>query len=167
MLGIRDLIMADNLEHYVGAERGRGRVLVFAAGGHLKRTTTEWRLPPGDDVKEWWPAGSHLTRSMGSHYAVIGMAVGVSEANGITAPEDGTLEAALAAPGGSILVPTHRGKGLPAQQIETSPARSGSTLNPTYSQLTPASFTDFDWLLFLDSTSYPRGSPPLTVWNAG
>ena len=37
MLGIRDLIMADNLEHFLAIERGRGKVLVFAASGHLKR----------------------------------------------------------------------------------------------------------------------------------
>ncbi len=52
MLGVRDLIMADNLQHCVACERGQGKVLVFAASGHLKRGTVEWRLPPGNDVKE-------------------------------------------------------------------------------------------------------------------
>jgi len=44
--------------------------------------------------------------------------------------------------------------------------RSGSALNPTYSQLTPESFADFEWLVFLDSTTYPRGASPLTIWSA-
>lgn len=166
MLGLRDLIMADNLQHFVASERGRGKVLVFAATGHLKRGTVQWHLPPGDDVKEWWPAGSQLTQAMGSRYAVIGMALGSSEANGIAAPEPGTLEARLAAAGGSMFVPTHRGKGLPAPEIQTAPARSGSTLNPTYYWLTPESFSDFEWLVFLESTTYPRGGPSLTNWNA-
>jgi hypothetical protein len=166
MLGVRDLIMADNLQHFVAFELGRGRVLVFAASGHLKRGKVQWRLPPGDDVKEWWPAGSQLTQAMGSRYAVIGMALGSSEANGIAAPESSTLEARLAATGGSMLIPTHRGKGMPAPQIETAPARSGSTLNPTYYCLTPESFSDFEWLVFLESTTYPRGGPSLTNWNA-
>ncbi len=167
MLGVRDLIMADNLQHYVACEKRRGKVLAFAASGHLKRGIAEWRLPPGDDVKEWWPAGSQLTEAMGNHYAVIGMALGVSEPNGIAVPEAGTLEARLAEAGRSIFIPTHRGKALPAPEIETVPARSGSTLNPTYSWLTPASFSDFEWLVFLDSTTYPRGGPSLTDWNAG
>lgn len=166
MLGIRDLIMADNLQYVAACQRGRGKVLVFAASGHLKRGTVQWHLPPGDDVKAWWPAGSHLTQAMGPRYAVIGMALGMSDANGIAAPEAGTLEARLAAAGGSMFLPTHRGTGLPAHEIETAPTRSGSTLNPTYHWLSPASFSDFEWLVFLDSTTYPRGGPSLTNWNA-
>jgi hypothetical protein len=45
--------------------------------------------------------------------------------------------------------------------------RSGSALNPTYGALSPESFTDVDWLMFLESTTYPRGAPSLTSWNAG
>jgi erythromycin esterase-like protein len=37
VLGIRDTIMADNLEFIVEQERSRGKVLVFAHNGHLKR----------------------------------------------------------------------------------------------------------------------------------
>src|SRR5919199_417217 len=53
MLGVRDLIMAGNLLHVLDLERARGtgRVLVFAASGHLKRGTVQLHLPPGDDVK--------------------------------------------------------------------------------------------------------------------
>jgi len=47
-----------------------------------------------------------------------------------------------------------------------SPIRSGSSLNPTYGQLAPESFADFEWLVFLDSATYPRGALPLTNWNA-
>ena len=158
MLGIRDLIMADNLLHFVETERGRGKVLVFSASGHLKRGTMQWHLPPGDDVKEWWPAGSHLTQAMGARYAVIGMALGESEANGLGAPEPGTIEAAMAAAGGSLLIPTRH-------KIDAAPVRTGSTLNPTYSWLTSASFTDFEWLVFLPTTTYHRGGLPLTDWS--
>jgi erythromycin esterase-like protein len=165
MLGVRDLIMADNLQHFLACEEGRGKVFVFAASGHLKRATVQWHLPPGDDIKEWWPAGSHMTQALGPRYAAIGMALGVSETNGIAAPEPGTLEAALAVAGGSMFLPTHRGKGLPAPEVERTAVRSGSQLNPTYSWLTPDSFSDFEWLVFLASTSYPRGGPSLTSWG--
>ena len=159
MLGVRDVIMADNLLHVLARERGRGKVMVFSASGHLKRATMKWHLPPGDDVKEWWPAGAHLTQALGDRYAVIGMALGSSEANAVAAPEPGTLEAALAAAGGSFFIPTAGG------EVTGSPVRTGSTLNPTYAPLNGESFADFEWLIFLESTAYPRGGPSLTAWG--
>ena len=166
MLGIRDLIMADNLEHYLALERGRGKVLVFAASGHLKRGRMEWRLPPEPGVKQWWPAGAQLTQSLGPRYAAIGMALGVSDDNAIAAPEPDTLEARLSTVGGPLFIPTHRGEASPPAEVADMPIRSGSALNPTYGPLTPESFTDFEWLVFLKFTTYPRGAPPLTDWNA-
>ena len=101
-------------------------------------------------------------RCFGPRYAVIGSAVGVSDANGIGQPEAGTLEARLTAvPGPARFIPTHKGQGLPASEIAALPTRSGSMKNSTYFALTPQSFTDFDWLAVLDSTAYSRGGPPL------
>lgn len=165
MLGLRDLIMADHLEHIVSAERGRGKVMVFAASGHLRRRCmTQWML--GDSLKEWWPVGTHLNLTFGARYAMIGMGLGVSEENGIGRPEPGTLEARLTADGGALFIPMHEGRGLPADEIAALPVRTGSTLNPTYSVLIPDSFGDFDWLVVFDSTAYPRGAPSLTAWSA-
>ncbi|MDD2340258.1 MAG: hypothetical protein PHG79_08400 [Methanosarcina sp.] len=68
-------------------------------------------------------------------------------------PEVGTLEARLTAvPGPARFIPTHKRKGLPASEITSLPTRSGSMKNQTYFALTPQSFTDFDWLVVLDST---------------
>ncbi|MCL5951577.1 MAG: erythromycin esterase family protein [Chloroflexi bacterium] len=36
--------------------------------------------------QEWWLAGSQLREAMENRYAVIGMALGTSELNGIAAP---------------------------------------------------------------------------------
>lgn len=95
-------------------------------------------------------------------YAVIGSAVGVSDANGIGQPETGTLEARLTVvPGPARFIPTHKGQGLPTSEIAALLTRSGSMKNSTYFALTPQSFTDFDWLAVLDSTAYDRGAPPL------
>ncbi|HJZ48700.1 MAG TPA: erythromycin esterase family protein, partial [Roseiflexaceae bacterium] len=164
-LGIRDALMADNLAYMVSRERGRGKVLAFAHNSHLKRGRAEWQI--GADRHTWWPAGSHLAIMLGQRYAVIGSAVGVSDANGIGQPEDGTLEARLtAAPGPARFIPTHRGRGLPVAEIAELPTRSGSMKNPTYFALTPQSFSDFDWLAVLDSTAYNRGGPPLQAWDA-
>jgi erythromycin esterase len=150
LLGIRDALMADNLAYMVSHERGQGKVLAFAHNNHLQRGKSQWQL--GTDVYTWWPAGSHLNEMLG--YAVIGSAVGVSDANGIGQPEAGTLEARLTAvPGPARFIPTHKGQGLPTSGIAALPTRSGSVKNPTYFALTPQSFTDFDWLAVLDSTA--------------
>ena len=164
-LGIRDAMMADNLAYMVSRERGRGKVLAFAHNSHLKRGKAEWQL--GTDLLTWWPAGAHLNEMFGPRYAVIGSAVGVSDANGIGQPEAGTLEARLTAvPGPARFIPTHKGQGLPASEIAALPTRSGSMKNSTYFALTPQSFTDFDWLAVLDSTAYSRGGPQLAAMDA-
>jgi hypothetical protein len=93
---------------------------------------------------------------------VIGSAVVISDANGIGQPEAGTLEARLSAVRGPArFIPTHKGHGLPAVEIAALPTRSGSVKNPGYFPLTSESFTDFDYWVLLDSTTYSRGGPPL------
>ncbi len=164
-LGVRDALMADNLAYMVSCERGRGKVLAFAHNSHLKRGRAQWQI--GTDLHTWWPAGAHLDTMLGPRYAVIGSAVGISEANGIGQPETGTLEARLtAAPGPARFIPTDKGRGLPVAEIAALPTRTGSMKNPTYFALTPQSFTEFDWLAILDSTAYHRGGPPLQEWDA-
>ncbi len=159
-LGLRDAMMADNLAYTVAREGGRGKVLAFAHNSHLQRGKAEWQL--GTDLLTWWPAGAHLDEIFGPRYAVIGTALGVSDANGIGQPQAGTLEARLTAgPGPARFIPTHKGQGLPTSAIAALPARSGSMKNPTYFALTPQSFTDFDWLSVLDKTAYSRGGPEL------
>jgi erythromycin esterase len=160
LLGMRDALMADTLAYIVSQERGRGKVLAFAHNSHLKRGMAHWQF--GTDRYTWWPAGAHLGGMFGPRYAVIGSAVGVSGANGIGRPETGTLEARLTAtPGPARFIPTHQGRGLPATAIAALPVRSGSEKNPTYFPLTAESFTDFDWLVVLDATTYTRGGPRL------
>jgi len=160
LLGIRDAMMADNLAYAVSRERGRGKVLAFAQNRHLQRGKVQWQL--GSHVNTWWPAGSHFNEMFGTRYVIIGSGLGVSEANGIDQPEPDTLEALLTSlPEPALFIPTRKGHGLPASEIALLPTRSGSIKNPTYSALTPESFTDFDWLAVLHSTTYNRGGPPL------
>jgi erythromycin esterase-like protein len=160
LLGIRDAMMADILAYIVSREHERGKVLAFAQNGHLQRGKIEWQLGPHLNI--WWSAGAHLAEIFGARYVIIGSGLGVSEANGIDQPEAGTLEALLtSSPGPARFVATHQGQWLSTSEIASLPIRSGSIKNPTYRPLTPASFTDFDWLAVLDSTTYNRGGPPL------
>jgi erythromycin esterase-like protein len=159
-LGVRDALMADNLAYIVARERARGKVLAFAHNAHLQRG--EAQMPAGPDTYRWWPAGAHLNEVFGPRYAVIGSAVGVSEANGIGQPEAGTLEALLTAvPGPVVFVPTHRGQRLSVGAFAGLPTRSGSHRNPSYFPLNPQSLSSFDWLAVLDYTTYNRGGRPL------
>lgn len=165
-LGVRDVLMADNLAYIMARERGRGKVLAFAHNSHLKRGMADWQIGP--DLHRWWPAGAHIAQRFGSKYAVIGSAIGVSDENGIGQPEAGTLEALLTAgPGPARLIPTRHDQALPAATLAALPIRSGSAKNPTYFPLTPQSFTDFDWLAVVDRVTYNRGGLPLQTWDAG
>ncbi|NPV61634.1 MAG: erythromycin esterase family protein [Methanotrichaceae archaeon] len=159
-LGLRDLMMADNLDYIVSCERNRGKVLAFAHNSHLQLGRAQWQLGPHSLV--WWPAGSHLREMLGKRYAVIGTAVGVSEDNGIGRPESGTLEERLtAAPGPARFIPTHLGQGFSASEVAALPVRSGSAKNQTYFPLTPQSLRDFDFLAVLDLSTYSLGGPVL------
>ncbi len=150
LLGLRDVMMADNLAYIAERERerGRGKVLVFAHNFHLKYGEAEWQFGP--QRVAWWPAGAHVGQMLGRRYAVIGMGVAVSESHGIGQPEAGSLEARLAAgPGSGRFVPTHLGAGLPAVELAAMPTRSVGS-NPGYFPFTPRSVTDFDVLCVLN-----------------
>src|SRR5687767_2420628 len=141
LLGIRDALMADNLAYVVDRERGRGKVLAFAHNSHLQRGKVDFPV-----LGQWWPAGSHLHEMFGPRYGVIGSAVGLSEANGITPPEADSLEARLAASAGAgamLFIPTYDGAGLPAAEIAALPVRARSAKNPSYAPLGPQSLADF------------------------
>ncbi len=160
LLGIRDAMMAENLLHIVSSERSHGKVLAFAHNTHLQRGKAHMQLGPHS--LKWWPAGAHLHKIFGPRYVNIGSAVGVSYANGICEPEEGTLESLLIAVQGPVrFIPTHKGQGLPPSEIAALLTRSDSVKNPTYFVLTSQSLTDFDWLAVLDSTTYSRGGPQL------
>ena len=160
LLGQRDAMMAENLAYIVRRERRRaGRVLVFAHNAHLQRGLAEWTWGP--HCWRWWPAGAQASAMLREKYAVIGTAVGVSEPNGIGAPEPGTLEARLTSSSGACFIPTHAGRNLPEANLAGLPVRTGSQRNTGYFPFTPKSFTDFDWFVMLDKVSYSRGGPQL------
>jgi len=149
LLGIRDVIMADNLEYIASCERKRGKIFVFAHNEHLKRGNVKWQL--GSTLNIWWPAGSHLNEVFGSRYAVIGSGIGISELNGIEKPENGTLEELFLNWGEQLLfIQTNNITKIPTFEIDSLKTRSKSTKNSTYFPFTPESLFDFDVLLFLN-----------------
>lgn len=164
VLGIRDVLMADRLEYLVARERSRGKVLVYAHNGHLKRGQMHWEMGPVRHT--WWPAGAQLAERMGGRYAVIGTGVGSSDDNGIASPEENTIEARLiATPGEARFIVTQPGRMIDPDQRATIPVRSGSKKNPTYFPLTHQCVDDYDALAVINTTTYNRGGPPLQAWG--
>jgi hypothetical protein len=148
LLGYRDAMMGENLAHIVSQERGRGKVFAFAHNMHLKRGIAQWEFC--GQINTWWPAGAHAACLLGSRYAVIGSAVGVSKTYGIGPPEAGTLEARLLAnTDSSRFIPTHQGEGYLDPEVAAVATRSGGKMNQSYFPLTAQSPTDFDWLAIL------------------
>lgn len=159
--GVRDALMADNLEYIVKREQDRGKVFVFAHNGHLQRGKSVWPCcgqKHWGTVYQWWPAGSQLKERLGDRYAVIGSALGASDPeNGVKPAEKGSFEAMLAELlGDAVLIPTHLGKGLPERELNQLTPRSGSATNMSYTTLEPRSLTDFDWWHLLDTTGQTR-----------
>ncbi|AZI43903.1 erythromycin esterase [Deinococcus psychrotolerans] len=76
LLGLRDVMMTENLTAIAERERPRGPTLVFAHSSHLQRGASQIRM----DIMnaDWWPAGAHLAAQWGQQYAFIGMASGTN-----------------------------------------------------------------------------------------
>ena len=87
---MRDAMAAAHLV-YIAEREGRGKVMVHLHNDHLRRSRA--KLP----WYEFWPTGAHLEQIFGARFAVIGGALGTSEANFIGTPEAGSLEARLLA----------------------------------------------------------------------
>lgn len=156
LVSMRDAMAAEHLVYITDRERARGKVLVHLHSAHLRRTKT--KLP----WYEFWPTGAHLEQLFGARFAVIGGALGTSEANFIGAPEAGSLEARLLARQSDCFLPTWRARRLPKGELASLPVRTGST-SPyvPYSPLFPQSVADLDGISFLRSSTYTRGAPSL------
>ncbi|MFG2650613.1 erythromycin esterase family protein [Streptomyces sp. NPDC048436] len=90
LLGLRDLMMADNLDAVVRREAPRGPTLAFAHNGHLQRDKSQMRfagLP-----LQWWSAGAIIGTRLGDRYSFAATAFGT---RGSDVPHPDTLEGVL------------------------------------------------------------------------
>lgn len=111
LLGVRDVLIAENLLAVREREQGRGPTLLFAHNGHLQRHPTTWS-GPGMDLR-WWGAGALVAARWGARYAFVAGSIGASAARGLPAPASGTFEAALPVVHGGLVDPRPlRGAGL-------------------------------------------------------
>ncbi len=89
MLGVRDALMAENLEAIAEAEMHRGPTLVFAHNEHLQRHQSTVFM--GAAQASWWCAGALVASAGRVPYAVIAGDFGTHEANDIGVPHAATL----------------------------------------------------------------------------
>ena len=95
LLGLRDVMMADNLNAIVAREGRRGATLVFAHNLHLQKGRSKWHM--GELSLEWWSAGAIIGAQMGDEYAVLASALGAAPNQGLDAAAVDTLEGTLSA----------------------------------------------------------------------
>lgn len=153
LLGIRDSIIADNIKYIYEREKHKGKILLFAHNSHLQRSKAIWPW------YEFWPAGALLNDIFGSKYFVIGSSIGISEANGISKPEEGTLENVfMTSESSDFFIST---KNFSKTDLQKYQVRSVSKKNPGHSVLSAQSFKDFDYIVFLQTTPFAIGAPPL------
>jgi len=95
LLGLRDVMMADNLNAILTREGQRGPTLMFGHNLHLQKGRSKWHL--GDLSLEWWSVGSIIGAQSGDQYAVLCSALGAAPHQGLNAPAPDTLEGILSA----------------------------------------------------------------------
>ncbi|MFE3327071.1 erythromycin esterase family protein [Streptomyces sp. NPDC059176] len=140
LMGLRDAMMADNLDAVVRREARRGPTLAFAHNGHLQRDESQVRF--ADQQLHWWSAGAVLCTRLGDQYAFAASAFGT---RGLDAPGPDTLEGLLAA--------------LPHARAVVDPGRLAAALDRrptprvpadhTYASLDPAATDRMDAIVFI------------------
>lgn len=140
LLGVRDLMMADNLCAIVEREADRGPTFAFAHNGHLQKGESQWTM--GEHQLHWWCAGGHLDGRLGDAYRVIGSAIGTAHHHTIAEPEPASLEGELyAATTGNVLIAT--------DALPNGPRERRTSANYAYIPLETTSLTELDAIVFV------------------
>ncbi len=146
LMGLRDLMMADNLDAIVRREARRGPTLAFAHNAHLQRDMSSMRF--GGQRVEWWSAGAIIGTRLGDRYAFAATTFG---ARGSDVPGPGTLEGLLS--------------GLPHARAVVDPGGLDRAMTPrvpadhTYSALDPATIDQIDAIVFVKEIDANPESP--------
>lgn len=161
LMGMRAVMMADNLTAIAEEQAKHGPTLVFANNTHLQRWKSEMTTfggTWGGMRLEWWSAGSIVAARLGDDaYAFVAAGLGAAPHRGLDAPPDGTVEGVLSAlPHGRCVIDR---AGLLAalgdrrgDLVTRTDGEAGRTVFP----LDPAHVDGLDGLLFLRETA-PEG----------
>ncbi|TMD83671.1 MAG: erythromycin esterase family protein [Chloroflexi bacterium] len=148
LLGLRDVMMADNVTAVLTREGQRGPTLMFGHNLHLQTGRSKWHL--GDLSLEWWSVGSIIGAQLGDQYAVLSSALGAAPHQGLNAPAPDTLEGILSAlPESRYLF---KSRSLTAALSRTAPnlvLRTDAAPNNGYFPLDPHQLKEADGVIFV------------------
>ncbi|MFC6015726.1 erythromycin esterase family protein [Plantactinospora solaniradicis] len=140
LLGLRDAMMADNLDAIVRREARRGPTLAFAHNLHLQRDKSHMHF--AGQPQQWWSAGAIIGTRLGDQYAYAATTFG---SRGSDIPHPDTLEGLLST--------------LPHARSVIDPGRLAAVLDRkltprvpvdhTYFSLDPASTDRSDAIVFV------------------
>ncbi|MER6916674.1 erythromycin esterase family protein [Streptomyces sp. NPDC000594] len=160
LLGLRDVMMAENLLAVAAAEARRGPCLVFAHNAHLQRHRSRWGA--AEPALGWWSAGALISASaIGDRYVFVAGDFAEGPEPGISADGPGTPpDAPTAAPALRDVL----ARATPERAFYPAPALTPALANlpglcahpdparPGYSPFDPAGVPETDALLFLNLT---------------
>jgi len=148
LLGLRDVMMADNLNAILAREGQRGPTLMFGHNLHLQKGRSKWHL--GDLSLEWWSVGSIIGAQLGDQYAVLGSALGTAPHQGLNAPAPNTLEGILSAlPESRYLFESGQLTEALSRMAPKLVLRTDAAPNNGYFPLDPNQLNEADGVIFL------------------
>ncbi|MFC6014639.1 erythromycin esterase family protein [Plantactinospora solaniradicis] len=162
LLGVRDAMMADNLNAIMENQARRGPTLVFAHNSHLRKDPSRWELPPGwgalaGRTLQWWSAGAIVHAQVGDQYAFLASALGVARHQGLDVPPADTLEGVLAAlPEDRYVMNSARlADALRGAEVSVT-TRTDTSTNHGYFPLDPDHLEDTDGVIFIKEITEAR-----------
>ena len=136
LIGLRDAIMADNLDAILRREARRGPTLAFAHNSHLQRDPS--RMVFANRPFEWWSAGAIMSAHLGDRYGFVPTTFGT---RGADVPDPDTLEGVLSTlpHARAVIDPGHLRRKL----------KGRVPVDHTYAALDPDTLDRFDAVLFI------------------
>jgi erythromycin esterase-like protein len=156
LLGLRDTMMASNLDAIVEDQTRRGPTLVFAHNRHLQRDKSRWEL--AGQALEWWSAGAIVDAHLGDQYAFVASALGAAQHQGLDAPRADTLEGVLATLPENRYVINAKRLASALHGMETELAlRTDTSTNYGYFALEPDHLEETDGVIFIKDVATGSG----------
>ncbi|MEU8266047.1 erythromycin esterase family protein [Sphaerisporangium sp. NPDC049002] len=171
LLGLRDAMMADNLDAIIDDQARHGQTLVFAHNRHLQKDKSRWRLPPGwgplnGRTLEWWSAGAIVNARLGDQYAFVATALGAARHHGLNDPQADTLEGVLSTlPGDRYVLNAERLSAALGSTGTELALRTDNSTDHGYFPLDPDYLEETDGVIFLKRIA--ADSPWMPAPDAG
>ncbi|HOL47559.1 MAG TPA: erythromycin esterase family protein [bacterium] len=149
LLAYRDFLISENIKYIFNKEheRTKGKLFIFMHNAHIQKGKVF--MPIGSTNCEWWPAGSYINEKFNEQYLSIGSAIGLCDEYVPDIPDDNTYEKYFL----NLNLPffAFQTKKLKEKlDLTQFKVRAFSAKNPSYKPLSSQSFSDFDFIFFIN-----------------